>query len=92
MVANGSHATLPKRRWCIIVLRTLRGKTIPYSVYDMGLNEAWGNVGRDRDTPVFAVASIRRWWGAIGWSRYRDARALYITADVGGSNGYRARA
>ena len=28
----------------------------------------------------------------MGRSRYRDARALYITADAGGSNGYRARA
>jgi hypothetical protein len=68
------------------------GKAIPYGVYDMGLNEAWVNVGRDHDTPGFAVASIRRWWSAMGRSRYRDARALYITADAGGSNGYRARA
>lgn len=68
------------------------GKAIPYGVYDMGLNEAWVNVGRDHDTPGFAVASIRRWWSAMGQSRYPDAQALYITADAGGSNGYRARA
>ena len=68
------------------------GKAIPYGVYDMGLNEAWVNVGRDHDTPGFAVASIRRWWSAMGESRYPDAQALYITADAGGSNGYRARA
>ncbi|MFT5415597.1 MAG: hypothetical protein ACI915_001913 [Gammaproteobacteria bacterium] len=68
------------------------GKAIPYGVYDMGLNEAWVNVGRDHDTPGFAVASIRRWWRAMGQSRYPDAQALYITADAGGSNGYRARA
>ena len=68
------------------------GKAIPYGVYDMGLNEAWVNVGRDHDTPGFAVASIRRWWSAMGQSRYSDAQALYITADAGGSNGYRARA
>jgi hypothetical protein len=68
------------------------GKAIPYGVYDMGLNEAWVNVGRDHDTPGFAVASIRRWWSAMGQSRYPDAKALYITADAGGSNGYRARA
>jgi len=36
------------------------GKAIPYDVYDMGLNEAWVSVGRDHDTPGFAVASIRR--------------------------------
>ena len=68
------------------------GKAIPYGVYDMGLNEAWVNVGRDHDTPGFAVASIRRWWSAMGQSRYAAAQALYITADAGGSNGYRARA
>ena len=68
------------------------GKAIPYGVYDMGLNEAWVNVGRDHDTPGFAVASIRRWWSAMGQSRYPDAQALYITADAGGSNGYRSRA
>ena len=68
------------------------GKAIPYGVYDMGLNEAWVNVGRDHDTPGFAVASIRRWWSAMGQSRYPEAQALYITADAGGSNGYRARA
>lgn len=68
------------------------GKAIPYGVYDMGFNEAWVNVGRDHDTPGFAVASIRRWWSAMGQSRYPDAQALYITADAGGSNGYRARA
>ena len=68
------------------------GKAIPYGVYDMGLNEAWVNVGRDHDTPGFAVASIRRWWSAMGQSRYADAQALYITADAGGSNGYRSRA
>jgi hypothetical protein len=68
------------------------GKAIPYGVYDMGCNEAWVNVGRDHDTPGFAVASIRRWWNAMGKSRYRDAEELYITADAGGSNGYRSRA
>jgi len=68
------------------------GKAIPYGVYDMGHNEAWVNVGRDHDTAGFAVASIRRWWSAMGKVRYPDAQALYITADAGGSNGYRSRA
>ena len=67
------------------------GKAIPYGVYDMGRNEAWVNVGRDHDTPSFAVASIRRWWNVMGKSRYPDAEELYITADAGGSNGYRSR-
>lgn len=68
------------------------GKAIPYGVYDMGRNEAWVNVGRDHDTPAFAVASIRRWWSAMGKSKYPDADELFITADAGGSNGYRSRA
>jgi hypothetical protein len=68
------------------------GKAIPYGVYDMARNEAWVNVGRDHDTPAFAVASIRRWWSAMGKSTYPDAEELLVTADAGGSNGYRSRA
>ncbi len=68
------------------------GKAIPYGVYDMGRNEAWVNVGRDHDTPAFAVASIRRWWSVMGKSKYSEAEELFITADAGGSNGYRLRA
>ena len=68
------------------------GKAIPYGIYDMARNEAWVNVGRDHDTPAFAVASIRRWWRAMGKRAYGNAKALLITADAGGSNGYRSRA
>jgi hypothetical protein len=68
------------------------GKAIPYGVYDMGRNEAYVNVGRDHDTAAFAVASIRRWWTTMGRKAYPKAKALLITADAGGSNGYRLRA
>ena len=68
------------------------GKAIPYGVYDMARNEAWVSVGRDHDTPAFAVASIRQWWPMMGRRAYPRATALYITADAGGSNGYRSRA
>jgi hypothetical protein len=68
------------------------GKAIPYGVYDMARNEAWVSVGRDHDTPAFAVASIRQWWTMMGRRAYPAATALLITADAGGSNGYRARA
>lgn len=67
------------------------GKAIPYGVYDMARNEAWVNVGRDHDTPAFAVASIRRWWMMMGKRVYPNAKDLFITADAGGSNGYRSR-
>ena len=32
----------------------------------MARNEAWVSVGRDHDTPTFAVASIRHWWRRMG--------------------------
>ena len=68
------------------------GKAIPYGVYDMARNEAWVSVGRDHDTPAFAVAAIRQWWTMMGRHAYPAATALFITADAGGSNGYRSRA
>jgi hypothetical protein len=68
------------------------GKAIPYGVYDMAHNEAYVSVGNDHDTPAFAVASIRRWWTKMGSPRYPEATELFITADAGGSNGYRSRA
>jgi hypothetical protein len=66
-------------------------KAIPYGVYDIGANEGWVNVGDDHDTPAFAVASIARWWERMGRPLYPDATRLMITADAGGSNGYRSR-
>lgn len=68
------------------------GKAIPYGIYDMARNEAYVNVGRDHDTPAFAVASIRHWWLTMGVCAYPDAEEIFITADAGGSNGYRSRA
>ena len=68
------------------------GKAIPYGVYDLAANAGWVNVGTDHDTAAFAVESIRRWWNAAGRGDYPQARRLLITADAGGSNGYRARA
>lgn len=66
------------------------GKAIPYGVYDVGRNEALVNVGIDHDTSDFACASILRWWEAMGRAAYPNARDLLITADGGGSNGYRS--
>ena len=68
------------------------GNAIPYGVYDMARNEAWVSVGRDHDTPAFAVASIRHWWSMLGRRAYPQTTALLITADADGSNGYRSRA
>jgi len=68
------------------------GSAIPYGVYDVTADAGWVNVGSDHDTAAFAVESIRRWWNAAGGSEYPRARRLLITADAGGSNGYRTRA
>ena len=67
------------------------GKAIPYGVYDVGRNAGWVTVGRDHDTATFAVASLRRWWQAVGTGAYPAAERLLICADGGGSNGYRVR-
>jgi len=65
------------------------GKAIPYGVYDVAANDGFVNVGTDHDTPVFAVTSIETWWKRMGSKRYPEAREIFITADAGGSNGYR---
>jgi hypothetical protein len=67
------------------------GKAIPEGVYDLSRNEGWVSVGVDHDTAEFAVASIRRWWQEMGSPVYPRACRLLITADAGGSNGYRSR-
>ena len=67
------------------------GKVAPYGVYDLTANSGWVNIGIDHDTAEFAVQSIRRWWHEMGKASYPRARRLLITADCGGSNGYRVR-
>jgi hypothetical protein len=66
-------------------------RAYPYGIYDLGRNTGFVNVGTDHDTGAFAVASIRGWWRAEGRRLYPQARQLLITADGGGSNGYRLR-
>jgi Rhodopirellula transposase DDE domain len=68
------------------------GKAVPYGIYDITANAGWVNVGTDHDTAAFAVESVRRWWKAAGQEEYPHARRLLVTADAGGSNGYRTRA
>jgi transposase len=67
------------------------GKAIPYGVFDVGANEGFVVVGDDADTAQFAVTTIGRWWDEVGSVAYPDATRLLITADAGGSNGYRNR-
>ena len=68
-----------------------KGKIAPYGVYDLNRNEGWVNVGINHDTAEFAVESIRQWWKNLGRKKYRDSKKIFITADCGGSNGYRSR-
>ena len=68
------------------------GKAIPYGIYDLSNDEGWVSVGDTADTAEFAANTIRRWWHQMGQHRFGDATRLLITADAGGSNGYRIRA
>jgi transposase len=67
------------------------GRAAPYGIYDLAQNTGWVSVGIDNDTATFAVATIRRWWHAMGKEKYPHAKRLMITADGGGSNGSRLR-
>jgi hypothetical protein len=67
-------------------------KAVPYGIYDIGADAGWVSVGCDGDTSAFAVATLRRWWNGEGRRRYPRASRLLVTADAGGSNGYRVRA
>jgi transposase len=69
-----------------------QGRAIPYGIYDETNNEGWVSVGDTADTAEFAVNSIRTWWHQMGRVRFPSATKLLITADAGGSNGYRVRA
>ena len=66
-------------------------RAYPYGVYDVERNRGFVNVGTNHDTGAFAVASIRGWWRAEGRRLYPKTRDLLITADGGGSNGWRLR-
>ena len=66
-------------------------RAYPYGIYDIGRNTGFVNLGTDHDTGAFAVASIRGWWRHEGRRLYPSARTLLITADGGGSNGWRLR-
>ena len=66
-------------------------RAYPYGIYDVGRNTGFVNVGTDHDTGAFAVASIRGWWRHEGRRLYPGTRRIVITADGGGSNGWRLR-
>jgi hypothetical protein len=67
------------------------GKATPFGIYNVFQNKGFVNVGLSSDTAAFAVESVRRWWYAEGATTYAEASTIVITADCGGSNGYRNR-
>jgi len=66
-------------------------RAYPYGIFDLARNAGFVNVGTDHDTGAFAVASIRGWWRHEGRRLYPKANGILITADGGGSNGWRLR-
>lgn len=68
-----------------------KGKAVPYGIYDLKNNQGYVNVGINHDTSEFAVNSIKRWWTYLGKKKFLNSKRILITADSGGSNGYRLR-
>ena len=66
-------------------------RAYPYGIFDLARNAGFVNVGTDHDTGAFAVASIRGWWRREGRRLYPHTDRLLMTADGGGSNGWRLR-
>ena len=68
-----------------------RGSACLYGSYDRARNAGWVHVGISHNTAPFAAASSGSWWEKLGRARYPQAPKLLLTADAGGSNGYRTR-
>jgi len=67
------------------------GNATPFGIYDIFRNHGFVSVGISADTAEFAVATVRKWWSIVGCKKYPKAKEILITADSGGSNGYRVR-
>jgi hypothetical protein len=67
------------------------GTVAPSGGYDQTQQMGGVNGGTDHDPAAFAVASLRRWWHTMGQQVYPHAQRVLITADSGGSHGYRTR-
>jgi hypothetical protein len=67
------------------------GEATPFGIYNLFENHGFVSVGMSADTAEFAVESVRKWWVAEGQRRDGFAPEIVLTADCGGSNGYRSR-
>lgn len=93
--ANKGRQWLPEKKPLKVQGHDFPGPDVPraypYGVYDIERNRGFVNVGTDHDTAAFAVASIRGWWRHEGRRLYPATKDVLITADAGGSNGWRLR-
>lgn len=64
-------------------------RALPFGIYDLDKKIGHVVIGTDHDTAEFATNSVFGWWKKYGESLYKDATKILITADSGGSNGYR---
>jgi hypothetical protein len=67
------------------------GKVSPYGIYDVTSDTGRVSEGISYDSAEFAVNSIRTWWYEMGAGLYPTTGKIPVTADCGGSNGYRVR-
>ncbi len=65
------------------------GVIIPHSIYDLGLNVGYIQLGTSYDTGQFACDSFRLWWDTYGRQHYPTATAILVLCDGGGSNSSR---
>ena len=65
------------------------GIIIPYTLYDLLLNEAYVNIGVTKDTSEFVCDAIKSWWKKYGKIYYPDATSILFLCDGGGSNSSR---
>src|SRR5207237_2538582 len=70
------------------------GGPLPHRLRPGPLADQPGSLFSEKPGPFTGestVESIRRWWWSMGYALYPQATRLLITADAGGSNGYRLR-
>jgi hypothetical protein len=65
------------------------GIIIPHSLYDLGLNVGYIQLGTSHDTSEFACDSFRTWWYTYGRVHYPQATSILVLCDGGGSNSSR---
>ncbi len=65
------------------------GIVIPHSLYDLGLNVGYIQLGTSHETSEFACASFRTWWWNYGCVNYPTATSILVLCDGGGSNSSR---